>query len=67
MSQITIEEDQLKDVFKKALIEVIDQKKDLLYNVVAEVLEDIAMVNAIKEGESSESISKKEVYDILEN
>lgn len=67
MSQISIDEDQLKDVLKKALVEVIEQKKDLLYGIVVEVFEDIALANAIKEGESSESISKKEVYNILES
>lgn len=50
----------------KALIEVFEERKNLFYELVAEVLEDIALVNAIKEGEGGESVSRDEVFSILE-
>lgn len=46
-----IDESRLKQVFKEASIEA---------------LEDIAMIRAIQEGESSESVGREEIVKILE-
>ncbi|MGR3320286.1 MAG: hypothetical protein ACUZ8O_17615 [Candidatus Anammoxibacter sp.] len=67
MSQILIDEERLKDVFKEAVIEAIEQRKDLIHDIVSDAIEDIAMTNAIKEGENTESVGKDEIYDILED
>jgi hypothetical protein len=66
MTQISIDEEKLKGLLKETLIEVIEQKRDLLHDVVAEVIEDIALTNAIKEGESTESTSREDVFKIIE-
>ena len=39
----------------------------MLYDVFSEVLEDIALVNAIKEGENAEIVDKDQVFQILES
>lgn len=66
MAQLSIDEKKLKDLLKETLIEVIEQKKDLFHDIVAEAIEDIAITNAIKEGESTESINREEVFNIIE-
>ncbi len=66
MTQISVDENKLKDLLKETLIEVIEQKKDLFQDIVAEAIEDIAITNAIKEGESTESISREEVINVIE-
>jgi hypothetical protein len=55
-------EDQLKAVFKSALIEVIEEKKDFFQELLEDAIEEIAMVRAIEEGRKSESISREEVF-----
>ncbi len=55
-------EDQLKAVFKAALIEVIEEKKDFFQELLEDAIEEIAMVRAIEEGRKSESISREEVF-----
>ena len=65
MAQTTLDEKQLKDLFKQAILELFQERKDLLYDVFAEALEDLAITNAIKEGEVSETVSRSEVFDIL--
>jgi len=67
MQQIIADKNQLKEVFKQALAELLQEQRDLLYDVFAEVLEDIAMVNAIKEGEATAIVSRKQVFEILES
>ncbi len=66
MTQLSLDESKLKDLLKETLIEVIEQKKDLFHDIVSEAIEDIAITNAIKEGESTESASKEEVFSIIE-
>ena len=67
MQQIIDDENQLKEVFKQAFAELLQERRDLLYDVFTEVLEDIAMANAIKEGEETEVVSREQVFKILES
>ena len=67
MQQIIDDKNQLKEVFKQAFAELLQERRDLLYDVFAEVLEDIALANAIKEGEETEIASRKQVFKILES
>ena len=60
-------EDQLKAVFKAALIEVIEEKKDFFQELLEEAIEEIAMVRAIEEGRQSESISREEVFKLFKD
>ena len=62
----SVNQDQLKELIKAALVEVLEQRRDLLHDAVAEALEDIALVRAIEEGANSELIGRAEVIDLLE-
>lgn len=53
---------QLKDALKAALVEVLEERPDLLRDVLAEVIEDIALARAIQEGEASGLVSREEVF-----
>jgi len=66
MSYTTLDEAQIKDLFKQAVLELVQENRDLLYDFLAEVMEDIAMVNAIKEGETTEAVSRAEVLQFLQ-
>lgn len=62
----SLSEAQLKAAFKSALIEVLEERSDLLRDVLVEVMEDVALVRAIQEGEASEPVSRDEVFRALE-
>lgn len=64
MQQIIDDKNQLKEVCKQALAELLQKRRDLLYDVFTEVLEDIALANAIKEGEETEIVSKEQVFKL---
>ncbi len=64
--QTVIDEGKLKQVFKEAIIEMLEERKSLFHDIIVEAMEDIALTNAIREGESTESVSKKEIFNILE-
>lgn len=48
------------------ILSVLRLRKDILYDLFAEVLEDMAMVNAIREGESTGTVSREEVFQVLD-
>ena len=67
MSQIIVDEEQIKALIKQALVEVLQERKDVLYDVLTEVIEDLALVEAIKEGEATETVSTEDVLKALED
>lgn len=66
MEQIVFDENRLKNVLKAALVEVLEEKRALFSELLAEALEDIALIHAIKEGETTKAASKEEIYRIIE-
>ncbi|MGH7494514.1 MAG: hypothetical protein ACREOO_19245 [bacterium] len=66
MEQIVFDETRLKNVLKTALIEVLEERRALFSELFTEALEDIALVHAIKEGETTKAASKQEIFKIIE-
>lgn len=67
MATQTIEEGKLKDLIKTALIEVLETRRDLVQEIVEEAMEDFAFSQAIEQGMSSEKVSRRKVFAILED
>ena len=59
------DEARLKALLKEALVEVLEQRREWFSTLMAEALEDIALVQAIKEGETTEIVSRDEIFDLL--
>jgi spore coat polysaccharide biosynthesis protein SpsF (cytidylyltransferase family) len=57
---------EIKELFKQAFLELLEERRDVLYDLFAEVIEDLALVNAIREGESTEAVDRAEVMQVLE-
>ncbi len=66
MATATIDEEKLKDLLKSALVEALEEHRDLVQDIVGEAMEDIALAHAIEQGLGSESVSRDEVFAILE-
>jgi hypothetical protein len=64
--EVTIAEDRLKEVLKAAVVEVLQERGDLVREIVEEALEDLALARAIEEGESSEFVGRDQVFGLLE-
>lgn len=59
---VNLDEQRVKELLKQAL----EERKDFFYDLFAEVMEDAALANAIREGEQSESADRAEVFQILD-
>jgi hypothetical protein len=44
-----IDDRKIKVLFKQAIIEAIEEKKEVVHDLLVEVMEDIAMVRAIQD------------------
>ena len=64
MVQIT-DEAKLKKLLKAVVVEVLEERRDLVRDALAEAVEDLGMLRAIKEGSRSAVISREEVFQIL--
>lgn len=65
--QTLANETQLKSIFKAALVEVMEERRDLIRDAVEEALEEIALARAIEEGATSENVTRDEVFALLGN
>lgn len=66
MSGTLFDEAKLKEALKSAIVEILEERKDLVREVLEEALEDIALARAIEEGEQSELVTRDEVFKALE-
>jgi hypothetical protein len=66
MSNILIDEAKLKEAMKSAIVEILEERKDLVREVLEEALEDIALARAIEEGDQSGLATREEVFGALE-
>jgi hypothetical protein len=59
MAQAQLSEAALKKLLKEAFTEMLQEQRDLLHEVFAEVLEDIALAEAIREGQQTEKVARR--------
>lgn len=63
----TFDEQKLKDLLKSALVEVLEERRDLVQDIVEEAMEDFGLARAIEQGLESQPVSRDEVFSVLED
>lgn len=66
MSEITLNQEQLKEILKSAIIELIRDNREEVSEFLTEIIEDIAMERAIAEGETTELVNRDSIFQLLE-
>lgn len=66
MSSITIDNNELKALLKQALVELLAEKNQIVYDAIAEAVEEVGMIKAIQEGQASGIVDKERVFEALE-
>lgn len=56
---------ELKETFKEAIIEVFENRKDILVDAISEAMEDLGMAKAIKEGDKNNLVKEEVVMNYL--
>jgi dsDNA-binding SOS-regulon protein len=66
MSETTLNPNQLKELLKSAIVELLRDNREEVSEFLAEIIEDIAMERAIAEGETTELVSRDSIFQLLE-
>ncbi|MGI9056872.1 MAG: hypothetical protein ACR2F2_13840 [Pyrinomonadaceae bacterium] len=66
METVLENEAKIKEMFKVAILETLEERKDLFSDMFREITEDIALAKAIEEGENSAEVPRSAVFDVLE-
>ena len=61
------DEAKLKKLLKAVVVEVLEERRDLIRDALAEAVEDLGMIQAIKEGSRSARSSRDAIFRILGN
>ena len=60
-----VDDNKLKELLKQAIIEVIEENRETVHDILMEVMEDAALMRAIQEGENSSEADREEIFGIL--
>ena len=60
-----VEERRIKVLLKDAVVEVLEERQDLLRDALQESLEDMAMLKAIQQGEKTRLTSRGKIFHRL--
>ncbi|MDB9511376.1 hypothetical protein PN499_09305 [Kamptonema animale CS-326] len=66
MSEITLNPDQLKEILKSAIVELLRENREEVSEFLTEIIEDVAMERAMAEGETTELVSRESIFQLLE-
>jgi len=62
-----IEEEFSRVVLGGTGVNFVGERKEAFYRLVAEIVEDLLLANAIQEGEGTENVSREEITQILDS
>jgi hypothetical protein len=60
--QTTLDSSQIKTLFKEAITEVLEERRDLLSDALEEAIEDAALSRAIEAEADSTNVSREDVF-----
>ena len=63
---LSAEDAKLKMLLKAAVVELLEERRDLVRDALADAVEDIGLVRAIEAGSRSKAINRAEVFKILQ-
>lgn len=66
MATVFEDDERLKAAFKSAIVEVLQERKDLIRDILDEIIEDTAFSRAIEEGIESPKVRREQVFELLE-
>lgn len=66
MATVFEDDIRLKEVFKSAIIEVLQERRELVQEILEGVVEDVALSKAIEEGERTPLVDREQIFELLE-
>ncbi|MBX3437181.1 MAG: hypothetical protein KF861_06805 [Planctomycetaceae bacterium] len=67
MPDAVTEDAALKQLLKETVIETLHEQREMFHEIFSEVMEDFALLGAIREGQSTKPVDRDEVFRLLRN
>ncbi|WP_208019719.1 hypothetical protein [Candidatus Chlorobium masyuteum] len=64
--ELHLRDEKTKELLAEVVVDLLNTKKSLFYDIVIEALEDVGLANAIAEGRKNECVSEDEIFAILD-
>jgi hypothetical protein len=65
--QLTINDEKIKQLLTEIIVELIQSKREVFYEIVLDALEEVGLANAITEGRNNDFVSEEEIFSILDD
>lgn len=65
--ELTISDEKTKELLTEVLVEMIQQKREVFYEILVEALEDVGLANAIAAGRQNDFVGEDKIMSILED
>jgi hypothetical protein len=62
----SVEQHELKQAIKDAIKEVMLENREIVKDILVEVLEDVALLQRMAEGRRTELVGREEIMELLE-
>jgi vacuolar-type H+-ATPase subunit D/Vma8 len=64
--ELSISDEKTKELLTEVIVELLKTKRDVLYDVVLEALEEVGLANAIAEGRKNDFVSEDDIFSLLD-
>ncbi|MCO6449624.1 MAG: hypothetical protein J5I90_02435 [Caldilineales bacterium] len=61
----TLDDQQTKAMLKNALVELIEERRDVFSDIFVEAMEEVGLAQAIREGRRDDFVEEEEVFAVL--
>lgn len=65
--ELSISDEKTKELLTEVIVELLKTKRDVLYDVVLEALEEVGLANAIAEGRKNKFVAEDEIFSLLDD
>ncbi len=65
--QITLQENQIKSMLEEIIFKLFQERKDIFREIIEEIIEDIGLTEAIKEGRKSNFVTQDKIFEVIDN
>lgn len=65
--ELTISDEKTKELLTEVMVELIQTKRDVFYEIILEALEEIGLANAIIEGRKNDFVAEEKIFSLLES
>ncbi len=67
MAEMNLQDNKLKELLKAAIVEVLQEQKEVISDLLAEIIEDTGLEKAIQEGENTQTVRREAILKIMES